>query len=66
MRFNRQTLDALTLPPGKTAGFFWDDSLKGFGIKVNAGGSRQWVAQYRTADGKTPRITIGRADVVTL
>lgn len=66
MRFNRQTLEALTLPPGKVAGFFWDDALKGFGIKVNAGGSRQWVAQYRTADGKTPRITIGRADVVTL
>lgn len=66
MRFNRQTLDALTLPAGKAAGFFWDDALKGFGIKVNAGGSRQWVAQYRTSDGRTPRITIGRADAVTL
>ena len=66
VRFNRQTLDALTLPPGKAAGFFWDDALKGFGIKLNAGGSKQWVVQYRTPDGKTPRLTIGRVDTVSL
>ncbi|SFJ38757.1 tyrosine-type recombinase/integrase [Methylobacterium brachiatum] len=66
MRFTKQIVEALTLPPGKPYGLFWDDALKGFGVKVSAGGSRQYVAQYRTPDGRTPRVTIGRVDTLAL
>ncbi|TXM72923.1 site-specific integrase [Methylobacterium sp. WL69] len=66
MRFNRQTLEALIVPEGKAFILAWDDALRGFGIKVNAGGARQWVAQYRTPDGRTPRVTIGRVDTLSL
>lgn len=66
MRFNKQTIDGLSVPVGKAQALFWDDAVRGFGIKLNAGGTRQWVAQYRTPDGRTPRITIGRADTISL
>jgi integrase len=42
--------------------FLWDDKLKGFGVKVTAGGSKVYIAQYRTGGRGTPtkRVTIGR------
>lgn len=66
MRFTKQFVESLTPPPGKSYGLFWDEALKGFGVKVSAGGSRQYVAQYRTPDGRTPRVTIGRVDTLGL
>ncbi|MEE7463118.1 hypothetical protein MFUR16E_18640 [Methylobacterium fujisawaense] len=66
MRFTKQVVEALSPPPGKPYGLFWDDMLKGFGVKASAGGSRQYVAQYRTPDGRTPRVTIGRVDTLSL
>jgi integrase len=66
MRFTKQVVDALSPPPGKSYGLFWDETLKGFGVKVSAGGSRQYVAQYRTPDGRTPRVTIGRVGTLGL
>jgi len=66
MRLTKQAIEALTLPPGKKDAFFWDDTLKGFGVKLNAGGARQYVAQYRTQDGRSRRITLGRVDTLSL
>ncbi|MGW9821400.1 integrase [Methylorubrum extorquens] len=66
MRFTKQAVEALPLPPHGSGKLYWDDALKGFGVKVNAGGSRQWIAQYRSPDGRTPRITIGRVDTLSL
>lgn len=66
MRFTKPAVEALPLPPHGSGKLYWDDALKGFGVKVNAGGSRQWIAQYRTPDGRTPRVTIGRVDAVSL
>ncbi len=66
MRLTKQAIEVLTLPPGKKDAFFWDDTLKGFGVKLNAGGARQYVAQYRTQDGRSRRITLGRVDTLSL
>lgn len=65
MRLTKQNVEALLVPPGKQYLFEWDEALPGFGIKVNAGGSRQWVAQYRTADGRSQRLSIGRFPVLS-
>jgi integrase len=65
MRFTRQAVASLTLPPGRPYLIVWDEALPGFGLRVNEGGSRMWVVQYRTA-GKTKRETLGRADAVSL
>lgn len=66
MRLTKQAIETLTIPPGKKDAFFWDDTLKGFGVKLNAGGSRQFVAQYRALNGRQPRVTIGRVGIITL
>jgi integrase len=46
MKFTKETLAALILPPGKTDHFEWDDELPGFGIRLR-GRSKRWVVQYR-------------------
>jgi len=46
MKFTKEALAALTLPPGKTDYFEWDDELPSFGVRLR-GRSRRWVVQYR-------------------
>jgi hypothetical protein len=65
MRFTRQSVAALTLPLGRPYIIVWDEVLPGFGVRVNEGGSRMWVVQYRIA-GKTKRETLGWIDAIPL
>jgi Integrase len=65
MRFTRQSVAELALPKGKPYVIVWDEALPGFGVRVNEGGSRVWVVQYR-ASGKSRRETLGRVDTVPL
>ncbi|MBJ7579363.1 tyrosine-type recombinase/integrase [Devosia sp. MC532] len=42
--------------------FLWDTDLKGFGLKVSAGGRKSYVCKYRVGRGRaapTRRVTIG-------
>jgi len=57
MRITKRSLDALNNPDKVT--FFWDDSLKGFGIKVYPSGRISFVLQGRV-NGRLRRYTIGR------
>lgn len=66
MHLTRQSLGELTLPVGRPFLIVWDDALKGFGVKLNAGGARQFVCQFRNPAGETKRITLGRVDSLTL
>ena len=58
-KITKRTLDALQA--GAVTGFLWDDELKGFGLKITAGGSASYVVQYRMGgrEAKTRRFTIG-------
>lgn len=58
-KVTKRTLDALLA--GKVEGFLWDTELKGFGLKISAGGSASYVVQYRMGgrEAKTKRYTIG-------
>lgn len=42
--------------------FVWDTDVTGFGVKVMPTGVISFVFQYRTPEGKTPRVTIGKMD----
>jgi integrase len=46
MKLNQRNVAALKLPEGKTDRYFWDDDLKGFGLRLRwSGGS--WIVFYR-------------------
>ena len=47
--------------PATGQALIWDKKLSGFGVRITAGGKRVYVAQGR-ANGRTVRISIGRAD----
>ncbi|MEG3086084.1 tyrosine-type recombinase/integrase [Sphingomonas sp. PB4P5] len=49
------------LIPGPRDTFFWDEALRGFGLKLTPAGSRSYVYQYRVGgrEAKTKRWTIG-------
>ena len=58
-KISKRTVDAAPVPQsGRT--YHWDDKLSGFGLVVQPTGSKSYVYQYRTPEGQTRRITIGR------
>jgi Arm DNA-binding domain len=66
MKLDAKTIASLALPAGKTEQFYWDDELRGFGLRLRRRGDRlhrTWVAQYR-AVGRTRRPKIGDADTL--
>jgi integrase len=65
MKFTSKTIDRAELPEGKTDHLEWDDELPGFGLRLRAGGSRNWIFQYALGD-KQRRVTLGSAKAMTL
>ena len=45
---------------GDRVQFIWDDDLTGFGLRVQPSGAKVYIVQYRTAEGRTRRMTIGK------
>lgn len=61
MKLTKQTIDDLTILPGKAERFVWDETMPRFGRRIRAGGKRTWVVQYRLGK-KQRRITIGTVE----
>ena len=53
------------LPSDKPDAVYYDDELDGFGIRIRAGGSRNYVVRYRLG-GLERRHTIGSVSVLSL
>jgi integrase len=64
MKLSVKNSEGLELPAKKTEHIFWDDDIAGFGLRLRAGGSRNWIFQYRLG-GKQRRISFGSASTVT-
>jgi integrase len=58
-RITKRTVDALT--PGRSDIFLWDETLRGFGLRLTPNGARSYVVQYRMGGRESPsrRYTIG-------
>jgi integrase len=52
-------------PPESGYKLYWDDKLKGFGVKITRGGIITFVCFYRNKRGQQRRIAIGRYGVIT-
>jgi integrase len=67
MKLTKRAVDAVT-PPENGETFFWDDDLRGFGLRVYASGRRIFVVQYRLRGGRgsrTRRIVLGEYGKIT-
>jgi integrase len=65
MKFTQASVTAFKPPHGKPDHMEWDDSLAGFGIRVQNGGSKSYVAQYKIGT-KQRRLSLGKVDKVSL
>jgi integrase len=64
-KLTKRVADALKPDPGGRDSFAWDSELRGFGIRMKASGVASWLVQYRNAEGRTRRLTIGKVGVLT-
>jgi integrase len=64
-KITKRAVDALH--SNGTDQFLWDRDLKGFGLKVTAGGKKLYILQYRKGGRRatTKRVTIGRHGPLT-
>jgi integrase len=63
MKLTRATIDSINLPKGKTDAIVFDQDLPGFGLRIRAGGSRNWIVQYELHGHQQRRVTIGSVKV---
>jgi len=52
-------------PAGRTDIFAWDSELRGFGVRMKPSGAAAYIVQYRTAEGRTRRLAIGKLGTLT-
>jgi integrase len=62
-RLSKRSVDGAQ--PAATPRFVWDDALPGFGLLVHPSGRKVYVVQYRNAERRSRRITLGSHGVLT-
>ena len=65
MKLTHYRIAALKCPAGKRDALFFDDEQRGLGVRVTAGGSKTFLAQY-TWHGRKRRMPLGSCDALAL
>jgi integrase len=67
-KLSKRTVDAIRPDPAGRDVFVWDSgdgALKGFGVRMKPSGTASWLVQYRTFEGRTRRLVLGKLSVLT-
>ena len=67
-KLTKRVVDAIRPDPAGTDVFVWDagdGAIKGFGVRVKPSGTASYLVQYRTREGRTRRLVLGRVGVIT-
>lgn len=64
VKLTKRTVDAIETTGGDQ--FVWDDELPGFGIRTKKSGAKSFLIQYRNANARSRRLTLGRYGVLTV
>lgn len=66
MKLTASVIDTLPEPAaGKNQALYFDDDLKGFGVRVTAGGSRSYIFDTKIRS-KTRRVTLGNCKAISI
>jgi integrase len=64
-KLTKRAVDAIRPDPGGREIFVWDDTLRGFGVRMMPSGTASFFVQYRTMEGRTRRLRIGKVGTLT-
>src|SRR5437773_1122087 len=64
-KITKRVVDGLRPDPNGAEVFTWDRELRGFGIRVMPSGVASYLVQYRTREGRTRRLAIGKVGTIT-
>jgi integrase len=59
-KISKRIVDAANTPLNADRTFIWDSEVRGFALMVTRRGTKSYIVQYRTAEGRSRRTTIGR------
>jgi hypothetical protein len=63
-KITKQVVDSLKPMEAKDV-FIWDTELRGFGVRMKPSGAASFLAQYRTPQGRTRRLTFAKVGTLT-
>jgi integrase len=63
-KLTKRTVDAIKPTEGEVV--LWDDEMPGFGLRAKSSGAKSFIVQYRNANGRSRRLTVGRYGVLTV
>ena len=64
-KLTKRIVDAVRPGPAGADVFAWDSELRGFGLRMKPTGAASYIVQYRTPEGRTRRLAIGRVGTLT-
>ena len=64
-KLTKRFIDSLVPDPDQNDQTLWDDTLKGFGLRVRRSGAMSWVIMYRNRDNRLRKYTIGQVGALT-
>ena len=67
-KLSKRTVETIRPDPAGRDVFMWDSgdgALKGFGVRMKPSGAASYLVQYRTREGRTRRLVLGKVGVLT-